>query len=94
LDQYVGTGFALGGLFDPEFGTYSSIKVTPTNIALAVENLGGGTVLLTGASSDLFSGAVLGSADSAVTLFGTDLALIDGALCDVDSVLCGLNVNP
>jgi len=94
LDQYFDTGFALGGLFDTEFGTYSSIKVSPTDIDLAVENLGGGTVLLTGASSDLFSGAVLGSADSAVTLFGTDVDLIGGALCSVDSVLCDLNVNP
>jgi len=67
----------IGSSIDPEFptfGTYSNVTVTPTTIDLAVENLGGGTVLLTGASSDLFSGATLATTDSSLTMDG-DLAV-------------------
>ena len=98
LGEYIDPEFSISSLSgldsltgSPYFGTYSSVHVDPSEIDLVVENLGGGTVLLTGASSDLFSGAVLGSSDSAVTLFGTEPALVDEALCgSVDSVLCDL----
>ncbi len=82
----------LSDIFDSmPTGTYYSIETQPTDIDLPVFSLGGGSISLTAATSDLFSGGVLGSAETLVTLDGTDVSLVGAALCDAaDSVLCDL----
>jgi len=52
----------------PDYGSYSDLTIFESEMDLGVENLGGGTVLLSGASSDLFSGATLATSDSSVDL--------------------------
>jgi len=52
----------------PDYGSYSDLTIYASEMDLGVENLGGGTVLLNGTSSDLFSGATLATTDSSVDL--------------------------
>jgi len=54
--------------YTPYNGTYTELTIFESEMDLAVENLGGGTVLLSGASSDLFSGGTLATSDSSVDL--------------------------
>lgn len=64
-----------GGDEGPEFGgIYSeadselSINVTPDDIDLAISNLGGGTMLLVGANSDVFTGAAEANSEAALEI--------------------------
>jgi hypothetical protein len=76
LYDYIDAGYSSLG-----DGTSSTIHVDPTLIDLSVFNLGGGgTVLLTGASSDLFAGATLANTDSSVKL-SVDGILASEAVC-------------
>lgn len=90
---YYAMGEALGfpyyeGYYLPSQTSFISLVTENSDIDLQIVNMAGGTTLLTGTNTDLFSGNALSGLDSSITLTGESVCSLLGD--DYDNV-CGIN---